>query len=177
MALVCGALSSGVRPPVSAPQILRVSLAVIACAATLMLSAFYEDIFLPPWQTHELVETITASGEVAVGIADTFRIPPTIEVVLRIAIPLAALLGVAAYVGRLASSHKVWKGAVASMCAALIALAVLQIVTARRLDVSYVPSAITVAAWIAASLLIGAASAWALAVRWPNRSLERSHER
>ena len=161
----------------SAAQHLRACLAVIVCAAVLIVVAFYEELFLPKWQTHEITETTTPSGDVGVSIADTYRVPPTIEVVLRIAIPLLALLGVAAFVARTVTTHKVLKGAAACTCAALITLIALQVVMARRLGVGYLPSVMTVSIWVAVSLAIGAASAWAFAVRWPNKSLERTRER
>lgn len=161
----------------TASVLARVCIAVIVCAAILVLTAFYEDLFLPEWQVHEFVETKTPSGDVAIGIAHVFRIPPTIEVVLRIAIPLFSLVGLAAYVARLAPDRKVWSGAIASMVAALMTLTVLQIVIARKLDLGHVPHATTVAVWVAVSLSIGAAASWIFAVWWPDKSLERTRER
>ena len=153
---------------------LRVVLALVACSALLLTTALYEDLFLPKWQTHELVESTTASGDVVVGIADTYRIPPKIEVVLRIAIPFFALVGVAAYVARLVARRKVLSGAGASAICALLTLMVLRFVMARRLEISYFPRATTVALWAAVSLSIGATASWLFAVWWPNKSFERT---
>jgi hypothetical protein len=157
--------------------LLRFSLAVIACAGVLVLTALYEVIFLPEWKSHELVETVTPSGQVAVGIAHLYRVPTLLESILRIATPLLALIFVAGYFARLVPNRKVWSGAIAAMCAALITLVVLQSETARRLELGYWPWASTFAIWAAVSLSIGAAASWALGVWWPNKSLERTRER
>jgi hypothetical protein len=148
----------------------------LACSTLLLATALYEDIFLPKWQTHEYVERTTASGDTVVGIADTHRIPSTIEAVLRILIPLFALAGLAAYTARLAPEQKVLNGAGASAMSALLTLSVLQFIMARKVGVSYIPRDTTVALWTAVSLSIGAAASWVFAVWWPNKSLERTRE-
>ena len=160
----------------TASVVTRFCLAVIACSVVLVLSALYDVIFLPEWQSHEIIESVTPSGDVAIGIAHLYREPPLIEVILRIAVPLLALIGVAAYVARLAPRHKIWSGALASMFAALITLLVLQIDMARRLDMGYLPRASALAIWAAVSLSIGAFASWALGVWWPNKLFERTRE-
>jgi len=160
----------------TASLVTRVSLAVIACAGVLVLSALYDVIFLPEWKSHELTETVTSSGQVAVGIAHVYRVPPVLESILRIAVPFLALVVAAAYVARLVERRKILSGAAASMCAALMTLMVLQIDVARRLDVGYMPSATSVALWATVSLAIGASAAWAFGVWWPNKSFERTRE-
>jgi hypothetical protein len=146
------------------------------CSAILSLTALYDDLFLPEWNPHEIVEDVTPDGQVVVGIAHVFRVPPMAETILRIAIPLLALVGVAAYVSRLVAKHRVLSGALATMCAALTTLIVLQIHMALRLDLSVVPQATTVLIWAAVSLSIGAAVSWLLGVWWPNNSVERTRE-
>jgi hypothetical protein len=149
------------------PVHLRVLLVVVLCSAAFVLSALYEDIFLPEWQTHVVVGS---------GIADTYRVPSTTEVVLRIATALIALITSAAYVARVVADHKILKGAAASVACALVVVLVLQIVIARKLGVGYVPKAFNVTSWVAVSALIGAGASWASAALWPNPSLERTRE-
>jgi hypothetical protein len=147
------------------------------CAATLLLTALYDVLFLPEWNPHEIVEEVTPDGQVVVGIAHVYRVPPMVETILRIAIPFLALLGVACYASRLVERHRVLSGAMAAMCAALITLIVLQVHTALRLDLSLIPRVTTVLIWATVSLSIGAAASWVFGVWWPNKSLERTRGR
>jgi hypothetical protein len=161
---------------VTVPVLIRLCIAVAVCAAILSLTALYDVLFLPEWNPHEITEEVTPDGQVVVGIAHVYRIPPMAETILRIAIPILALVGVAAYVSRLVVKHRVLSGALATMCAALITLIVLQIDMALRLDLSFVPRTTTVLIWASVSLSIGAAVSWLLGVWWPNNSFERTRE-
>jgi hypothetical protein len=161
----------------TAPVAMRLLLAVIACAAVLILTALYDVIFVTEWKSHEITESVTPTGDVAIGIAHLYREPPLIESILRMAVPLLALILLAAYVARSVAHRKILSGAVASMCAALITLVVLQFDMARRLQIGYVPGVNSIVIWATVSLFIGASASWAFGVWWPNKSFERTRER
>jgi hypothetical protein len=162
---------------VTAAVTLRVLLAVAASCALLVLTALSDDIFFSDFVDWESIETISPSGEVEViGDAHLYRIPSDLELVLKIAVPLFALIGVAAYVASRVAVRKVVAGAAASASAALFAL-IIQYAIEDNLDVLFVRHATTIATWSGASLAIGAASSWIAAVWWPNTSLERTRGR
>jgi hypothetical protein len=129
---------------------------------------FYDDIFFADFKGYVELEH---------GVAHVQRESPLIEVILRVGFLLLAFLGVAAYVGRIVPASRVWKGAAASMCVALITLAAISIYEARSGGLDYFLSAKTIVVWIVVSLSLGAATAWVSAVWWPNKSLERTRER
>jgi hypothetical protein len=161
---------------VTPAAIIRLALAVAACTTVLIVTALSDDIFFSDFVAHESIETISPSGEVEViGDAHFYRVPSTLEVVLRVAVPLLALFGVATYAASLSAGRKVWASISASVGAVLVSFIVVDVM-ARTLGVGYIPTAKTVAIWSGVSLSLGGAAAWG-AARWPNKSLERTRER
>jgi hypothetical protein len=155
----------------------RVLLAVTACAALLVMTALSDEIFFSDFPMYEAIESESPSGElIVIGEAHLYRIPSMTEVVLKVAVPLFALIGLAAFVSSRVAVRKVWAGTAASGFAALIAIAV-QCVMAQNFGVSRIPPASTLAVWTATSLAIGAAASWAMTFWRPNKSLERTRER
>ena len=155
---------------------LRVLLAVTVCAALLVLTALSDEIFFSDFPAYEAIESESPSGElIVIGDAHLYRIPSPTEVLLKTAVPLFALIGLAAYVASRVAVRKVLAGTAASGFAALIAIAV-QCIMAQNFGVSRIPPASTLVVWSAASLAIGAAASWATTVWRPNKSLERTRE-
>jgi len=163
---------------VNAPLALRASIAVLLCAAFILLAAFSDEILRPGYQAHHAETIRSPTGEiVGVSIYDIQPVRSTIEVVLAIAIPFLSLAGVAGYVASRTQRRKVLAGGGAAVCGAWIALMVIHVVMWRTLGQSYLPGILNVVGWSVVAFAIGAPAAWATAVWWPNKSLERTREK
>jgi hypothetical protein len=124
---------------------------------------------------HQSIESISPSGEVEViGDAHFYRVPSKLENILKVAVPLLVLLGVATYTASLFEGRKVWAGISASVGTVLVSFIVVSVI-ARTLGMGQMPAAKTVAIWTGVSIVLGGAAAWA-AARWPNTSVERTRE-
>ena len=155
--------------------IFRVALAAAAGVAILVATALSDGIFFSDFVTHQSIESISPSGEVEViGDAHLYRVPSELENLLKVAVPLLVLLGVATYTASLFEGRKVWAGISAAVGTALLSFIVVAVI-ARTLEMGEMPAAKTVAIWTGVSIVLGGAAGWA-AARWPNTSFERTRE-
>lgn len=127
----------------------------------------WDDIFFPDFVYFKATEH---------GVMHLMRKASLLELIVRIAILLFALAGAAVYVARMAKKRQLLAGALASTCVALVALLAIHNIDAPDFGPGYISHPINLAVWGVVSFAVGAVAS-AVAVRRPNPSLERTHER
>jgi hypothetical protein len=132
------------------------AIAIATCISLLVITAL--------WNNYPIhVPQVGSSEKAPFGITDQSQIASVTEMASKMAIYLAVLAGVAAYVSSVVHARKILTGALASTTSALLALMLLEATTASAYEVPWAPRVDALFLFVCAtSFLVGAASSWAM---------------
>jgi hypothetical protein len=159
----------------STRAIIYVALAVVACAGILALSVIWRGSALPP--SLEYAGDPSLGSERPLAIVHYRNVLSPFELIVKIAAPILALIGVAALTARVVRRRAALIGTGSAVLSALLGIALLRVYAAPNDQLRIIPPIESLAAVAGISALLGAVGVGAVLKWWPNNAMDRTRER